>query len=79
MKGIVQTVDMKSMPENFDAFTQYYGDITLWEPVLLRVYDEVVPQIDRALSESPEKNRASSDPLTSSVNRNLQCAIEDSA
>jgi hypothetical protein len=30
----------------------YYGDIVLWEPALLKLYDEVIPQIDRALGDS---------------------------
>jgi hypothetical protein len=35
----------------------YYGDVVVMEPALLRMYDEVLPQIDRALGESPpEKN-----------------------
>jgi hypothetical protein len=29
----------------------YYGDIVLLEPKLLNLYDELLPQLDRALGE----------------------------
>ena len=28
-----------------------HGDIVIWEPELLRMYDELLPRIDRALGE----------------------------
>jgi hypothetical protein len=40
------------MNESFEGLTWYYGDIVLWEPQLLQMYDALVPQIDRALGES---------------------------
>ena len=35
------------------AVAVYYGDLVVIEPKLLTMYDEVLPQIDRALGESP--------------------------
>ena len=29
-----------------------FGDLVLWEPKLLQMYDEILPQMDRALGES---------------------------
>jgi hypothetical protein len=29
----------------------YYGDVVLYEPKLLSLYDELLPQIDKALGE----------------------------
>jgi hypothetical protein len=40
------------MTENFEGLAAYYGDLVLWEPNLLPMYDEILPQIDRALGES---------------------------
>ena len=37
----------------FGALSIYYGDIVLYEPKLLELYDEILPQIDQALGESP--------------------------
>jgi len=37
----------------FGALSVYYGDIVYYEPRLLELYDEILPQIDRALGESP--------------------------
>jgi len=36
----------------FSAVAVYYGDVVLMEPKLLTMYDDVLPQIDRALGES---------------------------
>jgi hypothetical protein len=44
-----------TMTDSFPAFRTYYGDIVLWEPRLLEMYDNVLPQIDRALGESPTR------------------------
>jgi hypothetical protein len=49
--GIMQAIYLRPMEENFEGLTCYYGDIVLWEPQLLQMYDELVPQIDRALGE----------------------------
>ena len=36
----------------FSAVAVYYGDVVLLEPKLLTMYDDVLPQIERALGES---------------------------
>jgi len=36
----------------FGAVSVYYGDVVAMEPALLRMYDAIIPQIDRALGES---------------------------
>jgi hypothetical protein len=51
-RGIMQAVYLRPITENFEALTYYYGDLVLLEPALLRMYDEVLPQIDRMLGES---------------------------
>jgi hypothetical protein len=39
-------------PETFfPALAVFYNDLIFWEPELLRLYNEVLPQIDRALRE----------------------------
>lgn len=35
----------------FPAVAVFYNDLIFWEPELLRLYDEVLPQIERALGE----------------------------
>jgi hypothetical protein len=40
------------------SLTFYLGDVVLMEPALLRMYEEVLPQIDRALGEASPKNTA---------------------
>lgn len=57
-RGILQAMYLlPPMTENptafFGALSIYYGDIVLYEPKLLELYDEILPQIDRALGESP--------------------------
>jgi hypothetical protein len=57
-RGILQAMYLlPPMSENptpfFGALSVYYGDIVYYEPRLLELYDEILPQIDRALGESP--------------------------
>ena len=57
-RGILQAMYLlPPMSENptpfFGALSIYYGDIVYYEPRLLELYDEILPQIDRALGESP--------------------------
>ena len=51
------TVYGRSATQDFDGFwrsVQYYlGDISFFDPTILKAYDEVLVQIDRALGESP--------------------------
>jgi hypothetical protein len=51
-RGIMQAVYLRPMTENFEAVTYYFGDLGFIEPGLLQMYDEVLPQIDRALGVS---------------------------
>jgi hypothetical protein len=56
-RGVLQAMYVITPQENlagfFSAVSIYYGDIVLYEPKLLGMYDEILPQIDRALGESP--------------------------
>jgi len=47
--GIMQSIYIRPLSENFDGLAAYYGDVVLWEPQLLTMYDELLPRIDRAL------------------------------
>jgi hypothetical protein len=61
-RGMMQAMYLRTPAENLEAFLAavaiYYGDLVEMEPRLLRMYDEVLPQIDRALGESPAENNA---------------------
>ena len=54
-RGVLQAMYLLNPIENVNAFfaavVVYYGDIVLLEPKLLSLYDELLPQIDRALGE----------------------------
>jgi uncharacterized protein YjeT (DUF2065 family) len=54
-RGVLQAMYLQNPTENesafFGAVVVYYGDIVLLEPKLLGLYDEILPQIDRALEE----------------------------
>jgi len=57
-RGILQAMYLlPPMSENptpfFGALSVYYGDIVYYDPKLLELYDEILPQIDRVLGESP--------------------------
>jgi hypothetical protein len=51
------TIYGRSVKQDFEGFWQsvhyYLGDIAYFDPTILKAYDEVLPQIDRALGESP--------------------------
>ena len=49
--NIMQAIYLRPMEENFDGLAAYYGDLVLWEPQLLQMYDDLLPRIDRALGE----------------------------
>jgi hypothetical protein len=60
--GILHAMYIRTPDENlagfFSAVAIYYGDIVIYEPKLLELYDEVSPRIDRALGvSSPERPR----------------------
>jgi hypothetical protein len=48
---MMQAVYLRPLGENYTGLASYYGDVVLWEPALIRMYDDVVPQIDRALGQ----------------------------
>jgi hypothetical protein len=54
-RGVLQAMYLLNPTKNLEAFfgavVVYYGDIVLMEPKLLSLYDELLPQIDRALGE----------------------------
>jgi uncharacterized protein YjeT (DUF2065 family) len=54
-RGVLQAMYVLNPTENetafFGAVVVYYGDVVLYEPKLLSLYDELLPQIDRALGE----------------------------
>jgi hypothetical protein len=48
--NIMQAIYLQPMMGNLEGLRAYYGDLVLWEPQLLKMYDEVLPEIDRALN-----------------------------
>ncbi|HZM97644.1 MAG TPA: hypothetical protein VFB92_29690 [Vicinamibacterales bacterium] len=56
---VTSTIYGRSWRQDFDGYWQsissYLGDVSYFDPVILKAYDEVLPQIDRALGESPEE------------------------
>jgi hypothetical protein len=55
---IVQsTIYGRSPMQDFEGFWRsllwYFGDVSYFDPAVLKAYDEVLPKIDRALGESP--------------------------
>ena len=60
--AIVQsTIYGRSWNQDFEGYWRsvlaYYGDLAVLDPMLLSAYDDVVPQIDRALGASPRGTR----------------------
>jgi hypothetical protein len=51
-QDIMQTIYLRPITETFPGLSYYYGDLVLWEPQLLQMYEDVLPQIDRALGEA---------------------------
>lgn len=51
----MQAIYLRPITENFEGLAAYYGDVVVWEPELLRMYEDLLPQIDRALGEAPLK------------------------
>ena len=50
-QGVMQAMYMRPLIESFDGLTAYYGDLVIWEPELLKQYNEILPLIDRVLGE----------------------------
>lgn len=51
-RGIVQAMYLRPLAGNFEGLQAYYGDVVLWEPELLRLYDDILPQLDRVLGDA---------------------------
>ena len=49
--NIMQAIYLRPMEENFDGLAAYYGDLVIWEPQLLQMYDDLLPRLGRALGE----------------------------
>jgi len=62
-RGMSQAMYVLSIPDNFDGFAAaagtYYGDMVIMEPKLIEHYDDLLPQIDRALGERAADQPAS--------------------
>jgi hypothetical protein len=48
-RGMMQAIYLRPLGENYGGLAAYYGDVVLWEPALIRMYDDVLPKIDREL------------------------------
>ena len=62
-RGMSQAMYMLSIVDNFDGFAAaagtYYGDMVIMEPKLIEHYDQILPQLDRALGEQTGDRHAS--------------------
>jgi hypothetical protein len=58
-QGISQAMYVRPPTENLDGFlaalTIYYDDIVIYEPTLLKMYDEILPRLDRAVADEEVK------------------------
>jgi hypothetical protein len=58
-RGITQAMYLRPPAENLDGFlaalTVYYDDIVFFEPALLKMYDDILPRLDQAISQSDVK------------------------
>jgi hypothetical protein len=63
-RGMSQAMYTLSIVDNFDGFAAaagtYYGDMVIMEPKLIEHYDDILPQIDRALDEQTGAQHGSS-------------------
>ena len=49
--NIMQAIYLQPLEANFDGMAAYFGDLVLWEPQLLQMYEDLLPRIDRALGD----------------------------
>jgi hypothetical protein len=58
-RGMTQAMYARPPAENLEGFlaalTVYYDDIVIFEPSLLKMYDDVLPRIDQAIKKSDVK------------------------
>jgi hypothetical protein len=61
-RGVLQAMYLRPIRENLTGFLEsvdtFYGDAVLIEPQVLKMYDEILPQIDRALGEARRSTSA---------------------
>jgi hypothetical protein len=50
-RSFTQVMYLRPMIESLEGLSYYYGDVVFIEPALLHMYDEALPEIDRALGE----------------------------
>lgn len=48
---VTPPIDEKGQIAFFGAVLVYYGDVTIFEPRLLEMYDAILPRIDAALGD----------------------------
>lgn len=56
-RGIMQAVYQRPIDQNFDGLSAYYGDLVIWEPQLVQMYDELLRQLDTALADRSARSR----------------------
>jgi hypothetical protein len=44
-RGIMQAVYLRPMQENYEGLRAYYGDLVIWEPQLLTLYEQLLPKL----------------------------------
>jgi hypothetical protein len=45
-RGIMQAIYLRPMEENYQGLRAYYGDLVLWEPQLLALYEQLLPKLE---------------------------------
>ena len=45
-RGIMQAIYLRPMQENYEGLRAYYGDLVIWEPQLLALYEQLLPKLE---------------------------------
>jgi len=48
-RSILQAIYIRPVGENLEGLYYYYGDAVIWDTALVKMYQDVLPQIDRIL------------------------------
>lgn len=48
-RSILQAVYLRPVGENLEGLYYYYGDAVIWDTALLKMYQDILPPIDRVL------------------------------
>ena len=48
-RSILQAIYIRPVGENMEGLYYYYGDAVIWDTALLKVFQDILPQIDRVL------------------------------